>query len=232
MGRLVLPFTLGVLVVGLLGGGGPLNGAGPLVVLDPGHAVKNRRGGIVNSGQKSPQGLWERDVVVRIAEKTEQYLEEAGYQVRLTRNQQQFWRIARGRRSDLRARVEEANQLKADAVVKIHCDWHRNPRVAGCATYYTARSSRRLARTVQRSLVQATGRPDGGVHRTRLLGVPQAAMPTILVEVGYLTNPEEERLLRDETFLDKIAHGVVHGLTEYFQSSASGGTAKKGAEPL
>lgn len=224
--------TLWVLVfLGVLGGTQPVEGAGPLVVLDPGHAVKNHRGVIVNPGQTSPHGLRERDLVVRIAAKTERYLEEAGYEVRLTRDEQRFWRIALGRRSDLRERVQEANRLHASAIVKIHCDWHRNPAVSGCATYYTTRRSHRLARAVQQALIQATGRPNGGVHRKWLLGAPLATMPTVLVEVGYLTNPEEERLLQQDAFLDKIARGIAHGLAAYFHSSdtthASGVTGRQ-----
>ena len=74
-----------------------------------------------------------------------------------------------------------------------------------------------LAHTVQKELVQTTDGEDRGVKSAGFYVLRGAAMPAVLVEIGFLSNPSEERMLRKKDFREKIALGIVKGLKRYYQ---------------
>lgn len=74
-----------------------------------------------------------------------------------------------------------------------------------------------LAHTVQKELVQTTDGEDRGVKSAGFYVLRGAAMPAVLVEIGFLSNPSEERMLRKEDFREKIALGIVKGIKRYYQ---------------
>ena len=76
-----------------------------------------------------------------------------------------------------------------------------------------------LAHTVQKELVQATDLEDRGVKSAGFYVLKGAAMPAILVEIGFLSNAWEESMLRKKDFREKIALGVVRGLNTYYQKN-------------
>lgn len=75
--------------------------------------------------------------------------------------------------------------------------------------------SSRLAETVLDSMTQALKLPNRGVKQAGFYVLGGAAMPAILVEIGFLTNPREERKLKDPRFREQVAGAIYAGLTEY-----------------
>jgi N-acetylmuramoyl-L-alanine amidase len=75
--------------------------------------------------------------------------------------------------------------------------------------------SSRLAEVVQDSMTQALRLPNRGVKQAGFYVLGGAAMPAILIEIGFLTNPKEERRLKDAKYRDEIARAIVAGLGEY-----------------
>ena len=73
----------------------------------------------------------------------------------------------------------------------------------------------RLAYAVQQRLVAATGAPDRGVQQAPFFVLTGARMPAVLVEVGFVSNPEEERLLASSAYEATIAEAIVRGIADY-----------------
>jgi len=77
--------------------------------------------------------------------------------------------------------------------------------------------SNELSHSIQKQLVQTSGLEDRGVKSARFYVLRGAAMPAALVEVGFISNPWEERILKKESFRNKIASGIFRGLMDYIQ---------------
>ncbi|KDR95675.1 N-acetylmuramoyl-L-alanine amidase [Peptoclostridium litorale DSM 5388] len=82
----------------------------------------------------------------------------------------------------------------------------------------TTRNNKQLAQIMQKSLVDATGAVSRGiVERPRLVVIRETAMPAILAEIGFASNPNEERLLQTDEYKDKLARAMVNGVKGYFE---------------
>ncbi|MCK4926756.1 N-acetylmuramoyl-L-alanine amidase, partial [Candidatus Aerophobetes bacterium] len=88
--------------------------------------------------------------------------------------------------------------------------------------------SNHLAQTVQEELVQATDMEDRGVKSAGFYVLRGAAMPAVLVMVGFLSNAQEERMLGKKEFMEKIASGIARGVRRYYEENhSSRGSAEK-----
>ncbi|MDN5347250.1 MAG: N-acetylmuramoyl-L-alanine amidase [Clostridia bacterium] len=191
---------------------------GKKIVIDPGHGEDS---GLPDPGAIGPTGVQEKDVNMAIAAQLANILKNEGVEVILTRN---------GDRTPLSlyGRAELANEVGADAFVSIHCNASPNPAIDGTATYFYAPlgtdlgwqrwQRQRLAQCIQNNLVAAIGRRNIGVLEANFAVLRTTAMPSVLVETAFISNPEEERLLASPDFRLKIAAGIAAGLKEYFSS--------------
>lgn len=192
---------------------------GKIIMLDPGHGVKNQAGEIINTGQVGPTGLQERDVVLTISEILAQKLRATGAVVHATRTKENPWRLAESAEEDNLDRATSANEVSADAFVRLHLDWliRRRHVPHGTTVYYYTEMSEPLAKTVLVELVRSTRRHNRGVKKDYFVGMILPQMPTVLVEAAYISHPQEEKLLRSPEFLSKIAEGIFRGLEKYFK---------------
>lgn len=191
---------------------------GRVIVLDPGHAVRNDAGDIINPGARARHGAYERDVALAVADRVVPLLEARGAKVIMTRTPRNPWRYYDGRQGDNRARAILANLLKADAYVRLHCDWNKDRHFKGHTTYYFRWESRPLAEQLNRALAKALPtHEDHGVHRRSFVSVT-ARMPTVLLEMGVLSYKPEAKLLADPVYQNVLAQAVADGLTAYFQN--------------
>lgn len=172
------------------------------VVIDPGH-------GGVHPGAISRDGRMEKDGVLDIA-----------YRVRQLLIADDICSVAMTRSSDehisLLDRCRFANRLKADAFVSIHmnsCARHLKP-PKGIEVYGYGTDSR-LAKCIHTSLIE-TIQPkpiDRGVRNgSRYTTVCKTSMPSVVVECGFINNPEEVELLWDDTYRQWIAKGIAEGI--------------------
>jgi N-acetylmuramoyl-L-alanine amidase len=194
--------------------------AGKIIVLDPGHAVLDARGRNINPGSRARRGVWERDVVLDVADKLVPLLEAQGAKVFMTRTRSNPWRYTfQSKQADNRARAIFANTMRADAYVRLHCDWNRSRKYKGFTTFYYRWGSRRLALALHKGLDQAIpGRTDHGVKRRTFVSVT-TVMPAVLVELGVLSNKKEGADLAGDGYKARLAEGISKGLVNYFENS-------------
>lgn len=188
----------------------------PLVVLDPGHGeqIDSHR---FDPGAIGPTGLQEHQVNLAVAQHAGRYLTQQGVAVVYTRS---------GLTNlNLEGRAALANSREADVFVSIHANAATRPEAQGTATYCYAPESGplaaqnslrlKLAGLIQEELVRALGRPDLGVKEANFAVLRWTNMPSALVEVAFISNPEEERLLRDPEFVRRAGEAVAKGILRY-----------------
>jgi len=120
----------------------------------------------------------------------------------------------------LTGRAEIANTLNADIFVSIHANSHPRISVNGTETYAHWDASKEnwaLAWYVQSEMIKRIGLSDKGLKAANFSVLRNTEMPAILVESGFLSNPTEERLLKSDSFQQKVAEGIVAGISRYYQ---------------
>jgi N-acetylmuramoyl-L-alanine amidase len=121
----------------------------------------------------------------------------------------------------LHDRVDFARAHQADFLISLHANAlpdGENPFLRhGSGTYYYSPGSRPAAETIQRRLLRATRLCDDGVFYDDLAVVRPTEFPAVLVEVAYMMYPDEEMLLRDASFLERVAKGLALGIQDYFR---------------
>lgn len=205
--------------------------AAALICLDPGHGTPPAIGqqtepvGPGSNIRKIKDGggaRGEAEVALAVAKKTRTLLLRRGYRVAMTRTGPVF-RYGSGGNV---ARAQFCNHRHAALMLRIHADGSTDASRRGLSTLYPARhrgwtddiyaSSLRAARLVQRSTVSRTGARDLGlVQRGDLTGFNWANVPAILVEMGFMTNPSERRLLQSSSYQWKIARGFTAGVAAF-----------------
>ena len=123
-------------------------------------------------------------------------------------------------------RAEFANNASADISVKIHADGNNSSSVSGMSMLIpsakfvgneVAQKSRKLGALAEKAVAAKTGcRSRGLIERTDLTGFNWSKVPIILIEMGFMTNPEEDRLLSSDAYQDKIVEGLTEGIVQYF----------------
>jgi N-acetylmuramoyl-L-alanine amidase len=171
------------------------------VTLDPGHGGSDH-------GTTGRKGTREKDVTLAIASRVARMMEAGGMSVQMTR--------MKDLEILLRPRVEMANRNDADVFVSIHANsFGRQHGVNGIETYYFSDESYPLAKSIHKSLLRSLGRPDRGVRKNNFYVVHHTKMPAALIEIGYLSNPEEEALLASPAYQEKAAQAIYAGIREF-----------------
>ena len=119
-------------------------------------------------------------------------------------------------------RARLLNEAGVDLMLRIHCNGSSRSTVRGIGLYVNrsfpiSAESRRAAECILPRMAEATGAKARGVYRRdTYTGLNWSEAPAVLVECGYLTHPEEDRLLNDPAYQAKLAAGIVEGLCDYF----------------
>ncbi len=176
------------------------------IVIDPGHGGKDQ-------GATGASGAYERQYTYSLALKVYELLEkEPMFEPRLTRTEDLF--------VELEDRADLANNWKADALLSIHGNTYTDPTVTGTESLYTYdNESVQLAQSVQHHMVKAMGFRDRGVKKEPLKILSLSEMPAVLIEIGYLTNAEEEAFMLSNKGQTLAAHAIVDGLKQFFLES-------------
>ena len=124
-------------------------------------------------------------------------------------------------------RATMMNDAGADLVLRIHCNGANSPKPKGMSVYVRktgtkAAESREAARCVLEGMLETTGAQDRGVVRSNdYSGLNWSEVPSMLIEMGFLTNPEEEQLLISGEYQDKLVEGMVEGVAAFFETRNS-----------
>ncbi len=208
-------------------------GATPVVVVDPGHDLRaNLEQEPIGPGSSTLKikdgggtrgvvsGLTEAELNLRVGLRLRTLLRRAGVRVVMTRT------TTSGTSMGNIARARIANRARAKLFLRIHADGLADRRARGTHTLYPAlrrgwtddvyAPSKRAAGLVQRELVRALGFPDRGLHeRSDFTGFNWADVPVILVEMGFMTNPTDDRLLATAVYQRRAALGLCRGTLRF-----------------
>lgn len=176
---------------------------GKTIVVDPGHGGRD-------VGAVGATGKYEKDVNHSVGQILREMLERLGATVLVTNTADNYM--------DGYARADIANAAAADAFLSIHANAFTNPASHGTETYYwtTNPYSKHLADNIHQYLQSATGLADRGVKSEQFIVIRETAMPSALVEIAFITNPAEEKLLFDPFFQQQVAAALRDGLLEFF----------------
>ncbi|MGG3470245.1 N-acetylmuramoyl-L-alanine amidase [Neobacillus pocheonensis] len=181
---------------------GPLQGK--TIVLDPGHGGKD-------DGTTSIVGTHEKSLTLPTAEAVKQKLENAGANVIMTRTDDTY--------VPLQQRADISNQNHADAFISFHYNWSSDPSVNGITDFYYQQSGNPLASDIINEVVQATGLNNDGTRFDNLSVLRSNSQPSTLIELGFLSNSNDDSVVESSAYSDKVAQGVYQGLLDYFQSN-------------
>jgi N-acetylmuramoyl-L-alanine amidase len=188
--------------------------AGKIVVLDPGHGGND-------PGTIGPDGIEEKQVTLPIAAVAAQILRQEGAEVIMTRTGDT--------NPSLYARPDIANRTGANVFVSIHGNHDQSSVIGGTGTYVQAPfpylfleqnldASLKLASCLQDTLVATLRLHNRGIFDDNLEVLRDSQMPAALVEVGFLSNSREERLLNEPSFQQKAGAAIATGITRFLTS--------------
>lgn len=187
--------------------------AGHALVLDAGH-------GGSDTGAVGPDGITEASVTLAVTRDVRDILQQSGARVVMTRDADvDVYGPYASDRQELQARVNVgAYSPGAELFVSIHCNAFSNPGAHGMETYYYPKTEadERLATLLNEELAAAGGLFNRGVKQANFYVMKHSAMPASLIELGFITNPEEEALLASEGYQKKLALAVARGIGRFF----------------
>lgn len=208
----------------------PLDGI--VICIDPGHGIFEKSyNEPVGPGAKETKPAFvsgtsgayisEAQFNLFVAQKLNKILSDNGAEVHMTRT---------GEKAELSniERAEFANNLNCNVVIRIHADGASDTSAKGISMLVPAlndylndeeiiSSSRRIGQIVLNSVIDETGAKNRGViERYDMTGFNWTEVPVILIECGFMTNPEEDKLLASDSYQQKIAQGISKGIVEYY----------------
>ena len=195
----------------------PLPLSGWTILIDPGH------GGYDGGARARDSGVWEKVINLNVALQVEKSLAAQGAAIIMTRREDTDLCTAdrpaalTKKRQDMLARVEMAVSAKVDMVLSIHMNEYRARGESGPQVFYREGSDagRLLAGCMQEALISQL-RPRK--ERAAMAGdyfILQLDVPSVLVECGFISNPEEERLLLSEDYQARLGEAVAAGVVSY-----------------
>lgn len=176
---------------------------GKLIVVDPGHGGSDP--GMVGTTYTT----MEKDLTLQTSLYLRDYLTAKGARVEMTRT--------RGnQKPTLARRVQMGHSLAADAFVSVH--YNSSPKkVSGTLTFYYSESDDlRLARSIETRLGQGIGLRSNGLSYGNYHILRENRLPAVLVELGFLSNPADESVVRTSSYQKKAAKAIADGLADYF----------------
>ena len=180
------------------------------IYVDQGHNPVNPNAGAEGNG------LREQDLVYVIGQELAELLRgNPDFEVRLSRPTRDT-QLGSTNATSLATRVNEANRWGADYFISLHTNAAASPSATGTEAYAYARNTPafRLGEDILENLSAATGLRNRGMKvRPGLYVLKKTRMPAVLVELGFITNPRDAALMRDEPGL--FAEGIYRGIKEY-----------------
>ena len=183
---------------------------GKVIIVDPGHGGSNP-GAVANDSRESDNNL-------AVGLKLRAKLIQAGAKVIITRDTDRT--VAPEGSSlgqELQARVDLAEKNHADIFVSIHSNENPDSSIDGAMTFYhNSSTSPNLALIVQNALIKETNAVDKGTSPATFYVLRNTSMPSILVEMGFVSNPDEAARLQSDAYRSHIAQGIYNGMVNYF----------------
>ena len=184
---------------------------GKIIAIDPGHGGSDT--GAIGSYSK------EKDITLAISKRLQTLLTDAGATVLMTRTTDvDVYGPYAGAVEELQARANVANAAKADVFVCIHIDSFDSPSAGGVTAFYNSKTpyDYSLAKYIHDENMAVTNFPDRGVQSANFYVLLHTNMPATLLELGFISNPNEENALNTADQQQKFAESIAKGLADYF----------------
>ena len=188
-----------------------------IIVLDAGH-------GGFDSGKVGVSGSLEKEINLQIALKCKKNLEQSGYKVLMTRQDDNGLYEATSnnkKRDDMNRRVEMMNASDVSLAVSIHQNSYTGADCSGAQVFYykTSEEGKKLAGYIQESLITRVQPQNTRQIKSNsdYFILKYSRVPTVIVECGFLSNVSEEAQLCDEIYQEKIAWAITMGILQYTQ---------------
>lgn len=190
---------------------GPLGGQ--VIFIDPGH-------GGIDPGAVGSRVL-EKDIDLAVAMHLGKLLEKNGARVVYSRTGDYELELEEG--ADVEARLKLMKESRPTIVISIHCNAFVSSAEYGAQTFYSTNhpQSRLLAQCIQELLKKETRTYREISSRLDHFILNHAEVPAVTVELGFLSNPEEETLLEDPAYQEKLAELICRGILRFAQSRGS-----------
>lgn len=194
-----------------------------VILIDPGH-------GGIDGGAASKNGTIEKDINLAIALKLKDKLEECNYKVYMTRSCDEGLyskgkTVREKKREDLKKRVSLKTETDCDVFISIHQNMFPQAKCYGAQVWHSSNDkSAKLANIVQDSIKETV--QDNNKRVAKAAGEAYLILrdnyegASILVECGFLSNPEEESKLKTDSHQQLIVDGIVKGINQYFEEEA------------
>lgn len=173
-----------------------------VIVIDAGHGGRD-------VGAIGASGNYEKNYTLRTAGMIKAYLEQLGATVYLTRNNDQYYTLT--------GRSALANEWEADIFLSLHYNsTPQYPNAKGISTYYYAQRDQVLANVLHKELLKSTLTNDRSASFGDYQVLRTNHRPSVLLELGFISNVGEEMKIQSIVFQRKISQGVIAGLQKYF----------------
>lgn len=190
--------------------------ANKVIVVDPGHGGRD-------PGYIGVSGVPEKEINLEVSKRLATLLGEMGAAVILTRDTDIDLSDASApgskKRQDLARRAELANERNADLFISIHCNGFPSPKEHGAQVFSQPQSpeSKALAECIQKEMTVILGNTTRKAKQVDYYVTRTTKMPAAIVEIGFLTNAKEDKLLQDPLYQSKVAWSVAAGIIKYYE---------------
>lgn len=196
------------------------NGNSELEPIGPGASEQKPK--VSNGTYGNASGLAEYQLNLKVAKMLKKALKKEGYQVIMVRTKHDV-------NLSNRERAEIANQAHADVFIRIHANSSADPSVSGTLTISPTKNnpycseiyedSYLLSKKIVYHVSKQTGFRNRGVWQTDTMsGINWCKVPVTILEMGFMSNPEEDLKLAGKEYQEKIVAGTVKGIKRYFKS--------------
>jgi len=187
--------------------------ANRLIIVDPGH-------GGIDPGAVGFNGLLEKEIVLKTGNHLQKILNQAGADVIMTRTTDT--ELNRRKREDLALRVDMANKKKADLYISIHVNSFPSSRWRGAQTFYQKNQpeSKKLAEAIQTELIGVMKNTTRKAKPEDYYTTRNTNMPAVIVEIGFISNPAEAKLMVKNEYQRKLALAIYSGIANYYAEKA------------
>ena len=186
---------------------------GKIITIDPGH-------GGSDPGAVGNKGTLEKNITLEISKRLKEFLQEKGAIVYMTRTTDR--EVAGPGASDvdeLQARINVAEKHNSDLFISVHINSSVNKKVGGFSTYYYPKTKfdGKIAKSIQDNLTANYGRDNLGLREANFYVIKRCSMPATLLELCFISNKKEEKLMGGNWFQTKTANLIAEGIENYFK---------------
>ncbi|UEX91032.1 N-acetylmuramoyl-L-alanine amidase [Staphylococcus ratti] len=173
---------------------------GKVIVLDPGHG-----GGDQGAASQTGKSTLEKDMTLDTSLELKKKLEKEGAKVKLTRSDDTYVRL-------------KDRKATGDVFISIHNDALESNKANGATVYWFHEQQEALAQTLNASIQKKGMLSNRGVRQENFQVLRQTDMPAVLLELGYISNPTDEVMIKDKNHRQIVENAIVDGLKNYFLS--------------